>query len=184
METINITAVGEVTVPVWANRTDLIDYPAPELPDHSYPTYPYRTHGTCFTDFDGDGLPEIGVINGGPSAQPDFVREPNRLFKFVFDEKPNWLKVLVNGDGQTIHRDAFHTRVAITVSQGADGEKKTLWNTKFSSSGFSAQNGPEVLFGLGSYDTLHEVKIIWPNNDQQVFTDFDGQMNQRLQFNY
>ncbi len=181
LETVDLQGVGEIEVPVFVDRTDLVDYPAEELAGHEYPTYPYRTHGTCFTDFDGDGLLEIGVINGGPSSMADFVREPNRLFKPVFDFQPHWLNVRVEGRGP-MHRDAFHTRIRVRVTD-PDGETRDYYNTKFSASGFSAQNGPDVHFGLGDAVIVDEIEITWPDGRIDLHDDIDG-VDQTLSFVY
>ena len=34
----------------FADQSVLIDFPAPQLPDVTYPPYPYHTHGTAFAD--------------------------------------------------------------------------------------------------------------------------------------
>ena len=183
LESVDIEGYGEVLIPIYDNKTVLIDYAPEEIEGREYPPFPYRTHGACATDFDNDGIPELGVGNGGPGQMPIEVREPNRLFKAVFDTKPHWLKVLVEGDGMTVHRDAFHTRVAVTVSNGADGEQRTLYNTKFSVNAFSGQGGPEVLFGLGDADTVHEVVITWPNGETETHDGIDG-VDQTVSFNY
>jgi hypothetical protein len=179
---IDVVDVGKVVIPIFDDRTDLIDYPAEERMGQAYPVYPYRTHGICMTDFDNDGLLEMGVINGGPAFMDDSVREPNRLFKPVFDEQPNWFKVRLEGDGETVPTDAFHTRVRVQVAQG-DGAARYLYNTHLSANGFSAQSGPDVFFGLSEADTVLEVQITWPDGRVDVHDNI-GAANQTVTYAY
>ncbi len=168
-----VAGVGNVTVPLYEDWTALLDFPSAPVRALPYPPYPYRGHGSCLTDFDGDGLLEIAVANGGPASMPDAVREPNRLFKFEFATAPNWLKVRVEGNGTTVNRDAFGTRVTAEVSNGG-GPTREVHRAHFSASGFSAQNGPELFLGLGNADTVHSVRIAWPDGTVEHDTSVTG----------
>jgi len=173
-----------VTIPVFRNRTELIHFPnEDDDPDFFAPPYPYRTHGSCVTDFDGDGLPELAVTNGGPLYVPDWSQEPNRLFKFHLQDSPTFVNVRVNGDGDAVHSDAFHTRIRVTVSDGPDGEKRSIYRTKWSTNGFSVQNGEDVFFGLDGADTLHEITLRWPDGTEEVF-DTPGEVNQTFSYTF
>ncbi|MCH7702612.1 MAG: VCBS repeat-containing protein [Planctomycetes bacterium] len=158
------------SVPSYINMSDLIDFPAPEHPALEYPPYPYRTHGTNFVDVDGDGVLELCVINGGPASSSDEVREPNRLFVFDWGAAFNYFKVRPVGDAEHVSLDAIGTRFALTISEG-DGEPWTLYNTLFAGSGFSAQQGFEVYFGLAQADTVHSLTITWPDGSQETLTE-------------
>lgn len=183
LETVEIEGY-EVTIPVFRNRTDLIDYPTvDDDPDIFAPPFPYRSHGTCVTDFDGDGFPELGITNGGPQYTPDWSQEPNRLFKFKLQGDPTFINVRVAGDGNNVHRDAFHTRVRVTVSDGPEGERTTFHNTKWSTNGFSVQHGADVFFGLNGADTIHEIALVWPDGTEEVITD-PGDVNTTYEFTY
>lgn len=160
--------VGQI--PHYLNRTDLIDFPAPE--DRSlifkYPPYPYRSQGINFVDVDGDGLLEAAVVSGGPARKPDEVREPNRLFKVIhWERRPNYFKVRPVGNGTTVSKDAIGTRFALTVSRGG-GTPWTLYNTLFAGSCFSAQQGFEVYFGLKDADTIHSLEVTWPDGTHET----------------
>jgi hypothetical protein len=156
--------------PVFVNMTSLIDFPAIVPPGIPEPPYPYRTHGVCFVDFDNDGTLEIAVSNGGPAGQDDEVREPNRLFKFTASTPFNYFKVRPIGDGITVSKDAFGTRVALTVTNPG-GDQWTLHKTLFGGSAFSAQNGNEVVFGLADADAIESMVITWPGGESQVITE-------------
>ncbi len=153
--------------PHFVNRTDLIDFPAPERAGVVYPPYPYRTHGTALFDFDGDGILEIAVNNGGPAGSPDTVREPNRMFKMNLGFPAAWMTVRPVGDGSTVSLDAIGTRFALTVSR-AGGAPWTVYRTLFAGSCFSAQNGFDVHFYAGEADTVHELRITWPDGSVET----------------
>ncbi len=153
--------------PSYANKTYLIDYPAPQGPGIVYPTYPYRTHGTNMVDTDNDGVLELAVGNGGMNGTPTFA--PNRLFKFQWETPFGYFKVRPVGDGHAVSRDATGTRVTLTVSENG-GPVRKLHNTVFSGSAFSAQNGFELYFGLAQADTVHSVEILWPDGELQTVT--------------
>jgi hypothetical protein len=154
--------------PVFMDRTSLIDYPV-EQSNLVLPTYPYRTHGTAFADADGDGLPEIGVINGGPSFNSDEVQEPDRLFKLTITPRPNWLRIRPVGNGVTSSRDAIGTRLALTVRKSG-GTPWTLHRTLYGGQCFSAQNGFDLFFGLRDANQVVSLQIMWPDGTQETIT--------------
>ncbi len=160
--------------PHFVDISYLIDFPAAELPSWpagSYPTYPYRTHGTSFVDVDNDGTIEVAVVNGGPANLEDEVREPNRLFKILFDGgKPSFMKVRPVGDGIKVSKDAIGTRFALTVSKDG-GVPWTIYNTLTGGSCFSAQNGFEVYFGLKNADKVHSLIVRWPDGTTETIVD-------------
>ncbi len=147
----------------FVDATPLIDYPAAERPGIGYPTYPYRTHGTAIVDIDGDGLPELVVSNGGPTGEPDSVREPNRLFKAEFDTPPGVFSARVVGNGTSVSKDAIGARLTLRVRRSSDGARWLLRRTLTAGSAFSAQNGFWLSFALGDGDTLEGLEVKWPD---------------------
>jgi len=79
--------------------------------------------------------------------EPDFVREPDRLFKFTWRRPPNWLILHPVGDGIHVSADAIGSRFAARVTE-PDGSSATVHGTLFGGSCFSASNGPDVYLGL------------------------------------
>jgi len=144
--------------PLYTSWSDSIDYPAPQDSVTSYPSYPYRTHGTCFVDLNGNGTLEMAVVNGGPSTSP--FAEPNRLFTFDWTPAPTYLKVRPLGNGTTVSRDGIGTRVTVTVRNGG-GAPWDLHQTLWGGSAFSAQNGHELYFGLAGADTVQSMRVTW-----------------------
>ncbi|MFT4624676.1 MAG: hypothetical protein ACI8PZ_003335 [Myxococcota bacterium] len=162
------SAPGEAPTFIWA--TPLIDWPAMDVGAVAdFPSYPYRAHGTAMVDVDGDGLLELAVVNGGPDFMPDSVREPNRLFDFDWEAPGGTFHIRPVGDGSRVSLDAIGTRLALTVL-GADGELRTLHRTLSGGDCFSAQNGFEVMFGLGDAVAITRLELTWPDGTVGVRT--------------
>jgi hypothetical protein len=170
LKTVVVDGVGEVVVPTYARWSALIDTESPgrvERHDEGV-HYPYRSHGAAFADFDGDGLYELAVHNGGPAwLDPEVAREPNRLFRFRFDTPPHHLRVELVGDGDEVARDAIGARVRATV-RDPDGSTREVFATRRSATGFGAQNDPDVFLGLGSAEQVEQLVVRWPGGREQV----------------
>ncbi|MEO0603999.1 MAG: CRTAC1 family protein, partial [Myxococcota bacterium] len=151
-----------VAVPQYRDATALVDVPAPQTGGIDYAPYPYRTHGTVIVDFDQDGVPELAVNNGGPGRMPTTVREPNRLFVFDFDVRPAWWHVTLEGDGERVNRSAIGARVTVTVERDRDGASWIVRRWLQGGSGFAANEGLELLFGLADADRIVDVEVVWP----------------------
>jgi hypothetical protein len=178
---VEVPGVGPLWLPQYADLTALTDDAAPEEvllhapgpgpAPGEYPTYPYRTHGLCAADYDGDGFLELFEANGGPGdTEPELLsamREPDRLWKVTFDDPtPHWVGLTLVGGG-IVPRDAIGARVAVAV--GHEDEVRTLHQTRFSGSGFAASNGPELFFGLGLDDRVDDVVVTWPDGSVERF---------------
>lgn len=154
-------------LPHYQDASSLVDFAAPEGPGPVYPEYPYRTHGTVMADFDGDGLLELGVANGGMLLQPNAVREPNRLFRFDLSPRPSWLKVRPVGNGTSVSRDAIGARIEVTARVDG-GPARTHHGTLLGASAFSAQSGFEVFFGLDQADVVESLRVRWPDGSEDT----------------
>lgn len=168
--------VGTVTVPVFDNWSDLVDFPAEEDPRAlalgvEYPPYPYRGHGTCVADFDRDGIVEIAVSQGGSFLWGGTSsQEPDRLFQLHLPEKNHWVAVHPVGDGETVSRDAIGTRVA-AFALDADGNERAVRSTLRMGNAFSANNGFEVFLGLGQAERLDRIEVLFPDGELVVLDD-------------
>ncbi len=154
---------ARIAVPRYRNATDLIDGAAPPADGIDAAPYPYRTHGTLILDLDRDGVPELAVSNGGPGRMPDRVREPNRLFVFDYDEDPAWWHLGLEGDGKAVNTSAIGSRVTVTVERDRDGARWFVRRWLQGGSGFAANSGLELLFGLADADRIVDVEVVWPD---------------------
>jgi hypothetical protein len=154
-----------VLVPKYVDGTALIDVPSPaESPDARYP---YRTHGSFIADLDGDGLLELAVHNGGP-ADADRTQEPNRLFKFSFNEPKTWLRLALVGDGVAMSADALGARVRARVTD-ANGQSRWVYGTRRSNTAFCAQGEHDVFLGLDGATVVNQVIVNWPGvGDREI----------------
>ena len=169
-----------VQVPTYKDASVLLDVPV-EGADHV--PFPYRTHGTCIADYDNDGLPELAYVNGGPGYSGDEVREPNRFFDIVYEIETHWLRIRPVGDGLTVNRDGVGTRVVVKAV-GADGAPFEVHRTLWGGNGFAAQNGPDLVIGLGDSVEISSVILTWtdgtevdlgaPEVDQTLVVDKAG----------
>jgi hypothetical protein len=152
-----------VQIPTYADASVLLDVPVEGAEDVPYP---YRTHGTCVADYDGDGLPELAFVNGGPGWSGDEVREPNRIFDIVYPVQPHWLRLRPVGDGVAVNRDGVGSRVAVGAVR-EDGTAFEVHRTLWGGNGFVAQNGPDVMIGLGDSVQINSVIWTWPDGTSQ-----------------
>ena len=152
--------VGVLNVPRFESWTDLLDFPADAVEGAPSVPYPYRTHGTALADYDGDGVSELGVHNGGP-AKYGFM-EPNRLWKFHLPD-PRFLRIRLDGDGLIVNRDGIGAQVRVRVRRDADDAEWDLYKTRHAATGFGAQNEAELVFGLADADEVVEVEVTWPD---------------------
>lgn len=153
---------------VFRNLMQLIDFEPAKAPGVTYPPFPYQTHGTLVLDVDGDALPELLVVEGGPAIQVE-SREPNRLFKFSFPEAPpKTLSVRLVGDGVTVPVDAIGATVVVhTLGQRPQDFRRTL----FVGHGFSAHALFDLDFALPGADAIDAVEVRWTDGTVDIFTE-------------
>jgi hypothetical protein len=168
LEAVEFEGVGELWVPQFENWSAYIDTPSEQSDEApSYPPYPYRTHGACMADFDGDGQLELAVTNGGMSyIGGDAVKEPNRLFQFDVTAPHAFVQISLRGDGQTTPRSPIGARVAVTAT-GESGASWTRYRTVLSQNGFAAQDPYAMIVGLGEAKEIDAIDITWPGLTEQ-----------------
>ncbi len=162
---------GILEVPVYENRSDLIGFPAePPVVGFSWPPYPYRSHAGCVADLDGDGPPELLVMNGGMIyIGGDAAREPNRLFRFHFDPEPGWVSVSLRGDGVHVPFTPVGARIAVTARRGE--ETWVVRDTLRTTEGFAAQHGLVRSLGVGDAEEVVSIEVTWPDGAVDVVED-------------
>lgn len=123
------------------------------------------SNGCAYADLDNDGDLEIITNN-----LDDFAS----IFENKSAERNNYLKVAFNG--QKGNGFGLGTRVYVTT----DGhtQMQELTTTR----GFQSSVAPELHFGLGTFQKIDEVKVIWPDGKMQQISSVDT--NQKLVFNH
>jgi hypothetical protein len=160
---------GEAGDPVtFVNGTILTDFPAPEQPGISYPTYPYRTHGTVVVDVDDNGTNELAVSEGGPAVSIG-AEEPSRLFAFDFGmPQPPYVKIRLEGDGVTVPVDAIGSRVAVHTTGATD---RVQYQTIAVGHGFSAHVLYDLNFPLPGAKAVDSIEVRWTDGVTERFED-------------
>ncbi len=109
-----------------------------------------------FADFDNDGDTDVfsTTIQG----------QSHLLFRNNVGQDNNSLRVVLEGDGKTISRDAFGSVVRVKTSHGIETKIKA------GGSGFISQNDPRLLFGLGEDARAESIEVTWSNGAVERFT--------------
>lgn len=185
LKTVTIDGIGDVVVPTYESWSYLVNGPSPaeavRHDDFGDNLYPYRTHGSSFADYDGDGFYEIGAQNGGPFWGEDAQQQsPNQLWKIHLPGNPHYLRLDLHGDGVNVPSDPIGTRVRALL-RGPDGER-WAYATMRNATGFGAQNDRDVFLGLGEATEVVELWLGWLDGTQQL-VEVDA-VDQRLRVDY
>ena len=112
-----------------------------------------------FADFDNDG--DLDVFS------TTIQNQTHLLFRNNVGQDNNFLRVILEGDGKTVSRDAFGSVVRVKTSVGIETKIKS------GGSGFISQNDPRLLFGLGKDTRAESVEVTWSNGKVE---NFEGDM--------
>ena len=120
-----------------------------------------RTRTSVFADYDGDGDPDMFLVNYAGNA---------KLFENCADDTNNW--VIVDLQGTESNRDGIGARLALTTSNGATQYYETR-------SGSSLGGGDDIgaYFGLGEGTSISSLVITWPSGTVQTINSLG--VNQR-----
>ena len=108
-----------------------------------------------FADFDNDG--DLDVFS------TTIQNQSHLLFRNNVGQDNNYLRIILEGDGKTVSRDAFGSVVRVKTSAGF------LTKIKAGGSGFISQNDPRLLFGLGKDTKAESVEVTWSNGRIERF---------------
>lgn len=121
-----------------------------------------KGHGVAFGDIDGDGDQDIYHVLGGSYDGDNFM---NALFVNPGNES-NWVKLKLQGT--TANKSAIGARVKI-VATDAKGAKRDFY-ARVNSGGSFGANPLLIEQGLGAYQQIEQVEVIWPGKTEaQVF---------------
>jgi len=123
------------------------------------------SNGCVYADLDNDGDLEIVTNN---------IDDYATVFENKSSELNGYLKIKFKGDDKNVF--GLGTRVYLTTNDQTQMQELTL------SRGFQSSVAPEMHFGLGKKQTIDEVKVIWPDNKEQILKDVSS--NQEIIFNY
>ena len=108
-----------------------------------------------FADFDNDGDTDV--------FSTTIQNQSHLLFRNNVGQDNNHLRVVLEGDGKTISRDAFGSVVRVKTSVGIETKIKS------GGSGFISQHDPRLLFGLGKDERAESVEVTWANGAVERF---------------
>ncbi|MEP7039658.1 MAG: redoxin family protein [Acidobacteriota bacterium] len=112
-----------------------------------------------FADFDNDG--DLDVFS------TTIQNQTHLLFRNNVGQENNFLRIILEGDGKTVSRDAFGSVVRVKTSVGIETKIKS------GGSGFISQNDPRILFGLGKNARAESIEVTWANGKVE---NFEGEM--------
>lgn len=124
---------------------------------------PYRGRGFTSADIDGDGDMDflVGNVNRQATA---FADHPIELFRNDTDNGHNWLQIKL--EGTTVNRDAFGSKVYITVSG-----QKFLQEANGGFGTHASQHMTDLHFGLGNHDLVESVEVRWIGGATETYTN-------------
>ncbi len=117
---------------------------------------PNVSRGSAAGDLDGDGTPEIVVVN--MNAPPTVLKNTG--------EKGN--AVLIELIGTKANRSAIGARVALQ-----SGELRQIDDVR-SGSSYASQNDFRLHFGLGKASRADRIEVRWPGGGTEVFEGVDA----------
>ena len=112
------------------------------------------SNGAVYADLDNDGDLEIIVNNIDQEAQ---------IYKNNSDN--NFIKIKLIGD--LLNPNGIGSRVFVNSGELSQMQELTLTR------GFQSSVSPTLNFGLGKNDEIDQVKVIWPNGQEEIINNIN-----------
>lgn len=119
-------------------------------------TRPQVSRGLATGDLDGDGAPEIVIVN--MNASPAVLRQ----------EGIKGNSILVELIGTKSNRSAIGARVTLEV-----GELRQIDEVR-SGGSYASQSDFRLHFGLGKADRVRRLGVRWPDGTEEEFSDIEA----------
>lgn len=122
------------------------------------------SYGTASLDINKDGLLDLFLANTGSDG--------NQLFLNITSNPGNYLNIKARGTRS--NRDAIGTKITL------EAEGRIFTDEINAGSGFASQNSLTLHFGLGNLKRIDKLTVVWPNGNQEIYTDLPVNATLRL----
>ncbi|MFT4638069.1 MAG: hypothetical protein ACI8T1_001387 [Verrucomicrobiales bacterium] len=132
-----------------------------------------ESRGVAIADLDKNGKLDIVITNNdaAPTIYLNQIASKDRFFRCQLQGDPKLSK-----SGLASSMDALGARVEVDMTQ--DGKKSTITRYVEAGSGYAAQSESTLHFGVGSVDSIDEVRIAWPSGTLQKVAGSNSLLDQ------
>ncbi|MEO1029987.1 MAG: VCBS repeat-containing protein [Bacteroidota bacterium] len=123
------------------------------------------SNGVAYADLDNDGDLELITNN---------VDDYASVFENNSSDRSNYLAMTFKGAS----KNTFGLGVRVYLTIGEEIQMQELTQTR----GFQSSTAPRLHFGLSNYDTVDELKVVWPNAKVEILQNVKA--NQFLEFSF
>jgi enediyne biosynthesis protein E4 len=134
-----------------------------------------RAQNHAWSDIDRDG--DLDLLVGGRDAGGG---RPNFLFRNDIGSENRWVGFWLEGDGQTVNRDAIGARGRVVFPDG----RVLLREVKSARGTYNSSDMRALHFGLGGFGCEYTVEVLWPDGTKIVLdpAKFEERRYHRLRY--